>query len=66
MRDSGLDVSYALRQAAIDEKRDSFVRATDNGFTVGTYQDLIPHSGSGLQPDPGQTALQLLLKRSCR
>ncbi|WP_100642603.1 ketol-acid reductoisomerase [Alteromonas facilis] len=42
MRDSGLDVSYALRQAAIDEKRDSFVRATDNGFTVGTYQDLIP------------------------
>jgi ketol-acid reductoisomerase len=42
MRDSGLDVSYALRQAAIDEKRDSFVRASENGFTVGTYQDLIP------------------------
>ncbi|MBC3766493.1 ketol-acid reductoisomerase [Neptunicella marina] len=42
MRDSGLDVSYALRQAAIDEKRDSYQRATDNGFTVGTYQDLIP------------------------
>ncbi|MFC3122569.1 ketol-acid reductoisomerase [Agaribacter flavus] len=42
MRDSGLNVSYALRQAAIDEKRDSFKRATDNGFTVGTYQDLIP------------------------
>ncbi len=42
MRDSGLNVSYALRQAAIDEKRDSFVRATENGFTVGTYQDLIP------------------------
>ncbi|RDV24830.1 ketol-acid reductoisomerase [Alteromonas aestuariivivens] len=42
MRDSGLDVSYALRQAAIDEKRDSYVRATSNGFTVGTYQELIP------------------------
>jgi ketol-acid reductoisomerase len=42
MRDSGLDVSYALRQAAIDEKRDSFQRASDNGFTVGTYQELIP------------------------
>jgi ketol-acid reductoisomerase len=42
MRDSGLDVSYALRQAAIDEKRDSFVRASENGFTVGTYQELIP------------------------
>ncbi len=24
MRDSGLDVSYALRQAAIDEQRQSF------------------------------------------
>ncbi len=42
MRDSGLDVSYALRQAAIDEKRASFKRATENGFKVGTYQDLIP------------------------
>jgi ketol-acid reductoisomerase len=42
MRDSGLNVSYALRQAAIDEKRDSFKRADGNGFVVGTYQDLIP------------------------
>ncbi len=42
MRDSGLDVSYALRQAAIDEKRDSYQRATSNGFAVGTYQELIP------------------------
>ncbi|MFC3093922.1 ketol-acid reductoisomerase [Alteromonas sediminis] len=42
MRDSGLDVSYALRQAAIDEKRDSFQRASGNGFTVGTYEELIP------------------------
>ena len=44
MRDSGLDVSYALRQAAIDEKRDSYQRATGNGFTVGTYQELIPQA----------------------
>lgn len=42
MRDSGLDVAYALRQAAIDEKRDSFQRASSNGFTVGTYKELIP------------------------
>jgi ketol-acid reductoisomerase len=42
MRDSGLNVSYALRQAAIDEKRDSFKRASENGFKVGTYQELIP------------------------
>ncbi|GAC16283.1 ketol-acid reductoisomerase [Aliiglaciecola lipolytica] len=44
MRDSGLNVSYALRQAAIDEKRDSYQRATSNGFEVGTYQQLIPEA----------------------
>jgi len=42
MRDSGLDISYALRQQAIDEKRASYKNATDNGFNVGTYEDLIP------------------------
>ncbi|GAA5218686.1 ketol-acid reductoisomerase [Corallincola platygyrae] len=42
MRDSGLDVSYALREAAITEKRQSWKNATDNGFNVGTYEDLIP------------------------
>ncbi len=59
MRDSGLDVSYALRQAAIDEKRDSFVRATDNGFTVGTYQELIPTADLvyNLTPDKQHSAV---------
>ncbi len=42
MRDSGLDISYALRQAAIDEKRASYENATSNGFTVGTYEELVP------------------------
>eukprot|EP00614_Pseudopedinella_elastica_P022917 CAMPEP_0172613084 /NCGR_PEP_ID=MMETSP1068-20121228/40450_1 /TAXON_ID=35684 /ORGANISM="Pseudopedinella elastica, Strain CCMP716" /LENGTH=530 /DNA_ID=CAMNT_0013417439 /DNA_START=46 /DNA_END=1638 /DNA_ORIENTATION=- len=42
MRDSGCDVSYALRQEAIDQKRASFVKASENGFTVGTYEDLLP------------------------
>lgn len=42
MRDSGLDVSYALRESAISEKRASWKSATDNGFRVGTYKDLIP------------------------
>ncbi|MDR3000653.1 MAG: ketol-acid reductoisomerase [Fibromonadaceae bacterium] len=42
LRDSGLDVSYALRQSAIDEKRDSYVNATKNEFKVGVYKDLIP------------------------
>ncbi|MFD0966060.1 ketol-acid reductoisomerase [Seminibacterium arietis] len=42
MRDSGLDISYALRSEAISEKRASFKRASENGFSVGTYQELIP------------------------
>ena len=44
LRDSGLDVAYALRQEAIDQKRDSWQRATDNGFSVGTFEELIPES----------------------
>ena len=42
LRDSGLDVSYTLRAAAIAEKRQSWKNATENGFTVGTYEELIP------------------------
>ena len=42
LRDSGLDVSYALRDAAIAEKRQSWKNATSNGFTVGNYEELIP------------------------
>ena len=42
MRDSGLDISYALRPEAIAEKRVSFQRASENGFKVGTYEELIP------------------------
>ncbi|MFL9593868.1 ketol-acid reductoisomerase [Aeromonas schubertii] len=42
MRDSGLDIAYALRKAAIEEKRASWKKATDNGFVVGTYEELIP------------------------
>ncbi len=38
MRDSGLDVSYALRADAIEQKRASFTNATSNGFKVGTYE----------------------------
>jgi len=42
MRDSGLDVSYTLRQGAIDEKRQSYLNATENGFKVGSYEDMLP------------------------
>lgn len=42
MRDSGLDISYALRQGAIDEKRESYQNAIQNDFEVGTYDKIIP------------------------
>lgn len=42
MRDSGLDISYALRPQAIAEKRKSFLNASENKFKVGTYEELIP------------------------
>ena len=59
MRDSGLDISYALRQSAIDEKRASYKNATENGFTVGTYEELIPSADlvCNLTPDKQHTAV---------
>ena len=42
LRDSGLDVAYALRREAIEEKRPSWVKATEAGFQVGTYEEMVP------------------------
>jgi len=52
MRDSGLDVSYALRDAAISERRASWKNATENGFAVGTSEDLIPSADLVLNLTP--------------
>ena len=59
MRDSGLDISYALRDAAIQEKRQSYINASENGFTVGTYKELIPTADVviNLTPDKQHTAV---------
>ena len=42
MRDSGLNISYALRKGAIEQKRASYQNAVDHDFQVGTYEELIP------------------------
>ncbi len=57
MRDSGLDVSYTLRNAAIEDKRQSWKNATENGFLLGTYEDLIPKADLliNLTPDKQHT-----------
>ncbi|MCC9020009.1 MULTISPECIES: ketol-acid reductoisomerase [Flavobacterium] len=59
MRDSGLDISYALRADAIAEKRASYKNATENGFKVGTYEELIPTADlvCNLTPDKQHTAV---------
>ena len=59
LRDSGLDVSYTLREAAIQEKRQSWKNATENGFTVGTYEELIPTADLvlNLTPDKQHTSV---------
>jgi len=59
MRDSGLDISYALRADAIAQKRKSFLQASENGFVVGTYEELIPTADLvlNLTPDKQHTAV---------
>jgi len=59
MRDSGLDVSYTLRPAAISEKRQSFLNASENNFEVGTYEEMIPTADLliNLTPDKQHTAV---------
>ncbi|MDR0477350.1 MAG: ketol-acid reductoisomerase, partial [Desulfobulbaceae bacterium] len=72
LRDSGLDVSYALRDVAIKEKRQSFKNASSHDFKVGTYQELIPTADLviNLTPDKQHSAvvtevMPLMKKGSC-
>ena len=57
MRDSGLDISYALREGAIKEKRASYKNASENNFSVGTFEELIPKADLviNLTPDKQHT-----------
>ena len=57
LRDSGLNVGYALRESAIVEKRDSFKNAVENGFEVGTFEEMVPRADlvSNLSPDKQHT-----------
>ncbi len=72
LRDSGLDVSFALREAAINEKRQSWKNATENGFTVGTQEELIPTADLvlNLTPDKQHSSVvaqvvPLMKKNAC-
>ena len=57
MRDSGLNISYALRKGAIDQKRASYQNAVDNSFSVGSFEEMIPDADVviNLTPDKNHT-----------
>jgi len=72
LRDSGLDVSFALRETAIKEQRASWKNATENGFTIGTPEELIPSADLvlNLTPDKQHTrvvsgVVPLMKKDAC-
>jgi len=72
LRDSGLNVAYALRQEAIDQKRASYLNATSNNFEVGTFEELVPKADLvlNLTPDKQHTpvvskVLPLMKKGAC-
>ena len=55
--DSGLDISYVLRQSSIDSKKESYLNAKENNFNVGNFEDLIPEADIviNLTPDKNHT-----------
>ncbi len=60
LRDSGLDISYTLRKEAIETKRTSWKNATENGFFVGTYSDLIPSADLVINLTPDKQHAQVV------
>ena len=59
MRDSGLNISYALRLGAIEQKRSSYKNAVSHDFRVGTYEELIPSADIviNLTPDKNHSSV---------
>ncbi|MCK5913804.1 MAG: ketol-acid reductoisomerase [Desulfuromusa sp.] len=72
MRDSGLDVSYALRQVEIDEKHISWENATQNNFDIDSIENMVPKGDLvlNLTPDKYHTpivnhVMPLMKKGAC-
>lgn len=72
LRDSGLDVSYALRKVEIDEKQVSYQNAVENKFVVGTIEEMVPKGDLilNLTPDKYHTPvinhiMPLIKKGAC-
>ncbi len=60
LRDSGLNVSFALRSQAIAEQRLSFENAKTNGFDIGTCEELIPNADLVLNLTPDKQHAEVI------
>jgi len=72
LRDSGLDVSYALRKVEIEEKHISYQNLMENKFKFGTFEEMVPKADLvlNLTPDKYHTpvvnqAVPLMKKGAC-
>ena len=60
MRDSGLNIAYALRASAIEEQRASYKNAKENNFEVGTFETLIPKADLVINLTPDKQHTQVI------
>jgi ketol-acid reductoisomerase len=72
MRDSGLDISYALREIEIREKHISYQNVIENKFAAGTFGEMVPKADlvMNLTPDKYHTpvikeVMPLIKKGAC-
>jgi len=72
MRDSGLDVAYALRAVEIEENQVSYQNAKNDNFEVGTIEEMVPKGDLvlNLTPDKYHTPvvnhiMPLMKKGAC-
>jgi ketol-acid reductoisomerase len=72
LRDSGLDVAYALRKVEIDEKHVSYQNVIENNFEVDTIENMVPKGDLilNLTPDKYHTPvvnhiMPLMKKDAC-
>ncbi|QJC37715.1 ketol-acid reductoisomerase [Enterobacteriaceae endosymbiont of Donacia bicoloricornis] len=62
MRDSGLNISYALKKESIKNKNLSWQRAYKNNFNIGSYKDLIPNADLIINLTPDNNHHNILKK----
>lgn len=60
MRDSGLDIAYALRKVEIDENQISYQNVIENNFEVDTIENMIPKGDLVLNLTPDKYHTQVV------